>query len=211
MRRIDPDDEMFEIDYFRGSNDESSMKEITQILNSCSDKDPKAAAEELLPLVYEQLRKLAASRMAGERPGQTLQATALVHEAWLKVRRGNQQTWKNRTHFFAAVAEAMRRILIDRARKRQVRERAGYAEKEELKDSQLCLSAPTDEILAVHEALDQLEQESAEAALLVKLRYFTGMTMPECAEAMDLPLRNVERIWTFARSWLRDELDSQSA
>jgi len=184
------------------------MSDITRILSSYSPEDPKAA-EELLPLVYEELRKLAATKMANERPGQTLQATALVHEAWLRVSKGSKESWKDRTHFFAVAAEAMRRILIDRARRRQVREKAGFSQKEELEDSHLVLSAPPDEIVAIHESLDELENESAEAAILVKLRYFAGMTMPECAEAMGLPLRKVERIWAFARAWLRTELKSE--
>lgn len=185
------------------------MSDLTHILDSYSPDDPKAAAE-LLPLVYEELRKLAAYKMANERPGQTLQPTALVHEAWIKIAKGDRGNWKNRRHFFAVAAEAMRRILIDRARRRQVRERAGFSKKEELEESKLVFAAPINEMLAVHESLESLEAESTEAATLVKLRYFTGMTMPECAEAMDVPLRTVERTWTFARSWLRTELESRS-
>lgn len=185
------------------------MSDATRILNSYSPEDPKAA-EQLLPLVYDELRKLAAAKMANERAGQTLQPTALVHEAWLKISKSSQESWKNRTHFFAVAAEAMRRILIDRARKRRVREKAGLAQREELNEAHIVLSAPLDEILAIHESLEGLERESTEAATLVKLRYFAGMAMPECAEAMDLPLRTVERTWTFARTWLRTELESKS-
>jgi len=162
-----------------------------------------------LPLVYKQLRRLAAAKLAREKPGQTLQATALVHEAWLKVAGAGQATWKNRAQFFAVAAEAMRRILIDRARRRKVREKAGFSQKEELEESHLVLSAPLEEVLSIHESLGALEEESTEAATLVKLRYFAGMSMPECAEAMDLPLRRVERIWTFARTWLRADLKSK--
>lgn len=180
------------------------MSDVTWILQSIDAGDP-VAAEELLPLVYEELRRLAAAKIAQERPGQTLQPTALVHEAWLKLV-GGDRSWNNRQHFIVAAAEAMRRILVDRARRRQVRERAGYSEREELEDSQILLATPPEQILAIHEALEELECESANAAVLVKLRYFAGMTLPEAAEAMNISLRNAERTWTFARTWLRRAL-----
>jgi RNA polymerase sigma factor (TIGR02999 family) len=178
------------------------MSDVTQILDRAQQGDPQAA-EELLPLVYEELRKLAAAKMARETPGQTLQPTALLHEAWLRLVGSESSEFANRAHFFAAAAEAMRRILIERARRRRVLEKGGFAEKEDLSESKIVCSAPTDELLAVHDALDQLAAEDAAAADLVKLRYFVGMTMPEAAAAMGLPLRSAERLWTFARAWLR--------
>jgi len=183
-----------------------SVSDVLPILDRAQQGDPKAA-EELLPLVYTELRNLAAAKMAREQPGQTLQPTALVHEAWSRLVGNKSSEFANRAHFFAAAAEAMRRILIERARRRQVLEKGGFAQKEELNESKIVCAIPTDELLAVHEALDQLAAEDAAAADLVKLRYFVGMTMPEAAEAMGLPLRNAERLWTFARAWLRDSLN----
>jgi len=182
------------------------MSELTQLLQSIDQGHPQAAAE-LLPLVYAELRRLAAAKMAREQPGQTLQPTALVHEAWLRVAGGGTSHWNGRGHFFAAAGEAMRRILVERARRRQVLEKGGYAEREEDFESKLVVNAPAVQLLAVHEALDQLAREDAPAADLVKLRYFVGMSMPEAAEALGLPLRNAERLWTFAKAWLRDELE----
>ena len=185
------------------------MSEVTRILDAMQHGESKAA-EELLPLVYQELRNLAAHRMANEAPGHTLQATALVHEAWLRLA-GHQQLarFQNRAHFFGAAAEAMRRILIERARRRRVLERRGYVEREELAESSIVLAAPADELLAVHEALDRLAAEDAVAADIVKLRYFVGMSMPETAEALGMPLRSAERVWTFARAWLRNELQQR--
>ena len=181
------------------------VSEVTQILDRVHQGDPKAA-EELLPLVYEELRKLAAHRMANDVSGQTLQPTALVHEAWLRLAGGHAATFQNRAHFFGAAAEAMRRILIDRARKRAVRQSSGLAAPEELHESRLEIHVPADELLAVHEALDGLASVDATAAELVKLRYFVGMTLPEAGESLGLPLRSTERLWTFSRAWLRDAL-----
>ncbi len=181
-----------------------TMNELTCILGRAQKGDPKAA-EELLPLVYGELRKLAASKLAHEAPGQTLQPTALVHEAWLRLG-GEQSRWNNQGHFFAAAAEAMRRILIERARRRGVLQKGGFVEREELTESKIALAAPVDDLMGVHEALDALAAEDPTAADLVKLRYFVGMSMPQAAEAMGLPLRSAERLWTFARAWLRDSL-----
>ena len=181
------------------------MSEVTRILDRVQQGEAQAA-EELLPLVYDELRRLAAHKMAGEPPGQTLQPTALVHEAWLRLGADAQPTWQNRAHFFGAAAEAMRRILVDRARKQAVRQASGLAAPEELHESRLEIQAPTDELLAVHEALDGLAAVNATAAELVKLRYFVGMTLPEAAEALGLSLRSAERLWTFSRAWLRDAL-----
>jgi RNA polymerase sigma factor (TIGR02999 family) len=160
----------------------------------------------LLPLVYEELRRLAAAKMVHEAPGQTLQPTALVHEAWLRLVGNEGQHWNSRGHFFGAAAEAMRRILIDRARKRIVRRASGLAAPEELHESRIEIQVPADELLAVHEALDGLAAVDASAADLVKLRYFVGMTLPEAAASLDLSLRSAERLWTFSRAWLRDAL-----
>jgi RNA polymerase sigma factor (TIGR02999 family) len=169
------------------------------------------AGEELLPLIYEELRRLALHKMAGESAGHTLQATALVHEAWLRLGGTNQQNWQTRAHFFAAAAEAMRRILVEHARRKQSLKRGGGAPHEELDESALVLAAPPDEILAVHEALDALAQEDPQAAELVKLRYFVGMSMEETASSMDLPKRTAESIWTYARAWLKRELRKNDA
>lgn len=181
------------------------VSEVTRILNAIQQGDPKAARE-LLPAVYEELRKLAAHKMAGESSGHTLQPTALVHEAWLRLGADNQQNWQNRAHFFAAAAEAMRRILVEHARRKQSLKRGGGVAHEELDDSALVLNAPPDELLAVNEALDQLALQDPPAAELVKLRYFVGMTMEEAASAMDLAPRTAERLWTFARVWLKREI-----
>ena len=181
------------------------MSEVTRILQAVNAGEGQAA-EQLLPLVYEELRKLAASKMAREAPGQTLQPTALVHEAWLRLAGEQQAGWIGRAQFFAAAAEAMRRILIERARKRKAIKHGADAGHEPLEEDHLEMPAPTDEMLAVHEALDQLTALDAQAADLVKLRYFVGMTMPEAAAALGLPQRSAERLWTFAKAWLRGSI-----
>ncbi|HWN96545.1 MAG TPA: ECF-type sigma factor [Methylomirabilota bacterium] len=181
------------------------MKEWTRIFNRAQQGD-SGAADELLPLVYSELRQLAAARMAGEAPGQTLQPTALVHEAWLRLAGEGKEHWEGRAQFFSAAAEAMRRILIERVRRRQAVKRGGDAPHEALEESNIALAAPSEEILSIHEALDRLAAEDALAADLVKLRYFVGMTMPEAAGALGVPQRTAERLWTFARAWLRNEI-----
>ena len=181
------------------------MTDVTRILNALEQGEAKTA-EELLPLVYEELRRVAAYKVAHEAPGHTLQATALVHEAWLRLAGSDGQSWQNRAHFFAAAAEAMRRILVEHARRKQSLKRGGGAEREELNESVLVLAAPPDELLAVHEALDQLAREDPPAAELVKLRYFVGMTMEEAASALRLSKRTAESLWTFARVWLHREI-----
>lgn len=184
------------------------MNDVTRILNAAQAGDPKAT-EELLPLVYDELRRLAGHKMSGESSGHTLQATALVHEAWLRLAGSNQSGWENRAHFFAAAAESMRRILVEHARRRLSQKRGGGAAHDELDESSIVLTAPPDELLAVNDALDKLKQEDPAAAELVKLRYFVGMTMDEAASAMGLAKRTAEGIWTFAKAWLGREIKSQ--
>jgi len=184
------------------------MSDLTQILQSVEEGDTKAA-EQLLPLVYEELRKLAAARMAHEAPGQTLQATALVHEVWLKLAGSDRQQWRGRAHFFGAAAEAMRRILIDKARRKASQKRGGGTAPEELHESRIGLQAPSEEILAVHDALDALAAEDRMAAEVVKLRYFVGMTIPEIAEALGLAPRTADRHWAFARAWLKQAIEGE--
>jgi RNA polymerase sigma factor (TIGR02999 family) len=182
-----------------------SAEQVTQILDAIGAGNEQAA-EKLLPLVYDELRRLAAAKMAHEAPGQTLQPTALVHEAWLRLGGDHQQQWQNRAHFFGAAAEAMRRILIDRARKRKVREGSGLAAPEELHESRIAFLKPEAELLGLDEVLDRLSQVDAEAARLVKLRYFVGLEMAEATDVMGISLRQGERLWTFAKAWLRDAL-----
>ena len=184
------------------------MSDVTQLLSAIEADDPKAA-DQLLPLVYEELHKLAAAKMAQEKPGQTLQATALVHEAWLRLAGSDQQQWRGRSHFFGAAAEAMRRILIDKARQKASLKRGQEQSPEELHESQIEMMAPADEILAVHDALDALAAEDATAAEVVKLRYFVGMTIPEIAEALEISPRSADRHWLFARAWLKGAIRSQ--
>ena len=156
-----------------------------------------------MPLVYEELRKLAAARMAQEKPGQTLQATALVHEAWLRLAGADHQQWRGRSHFFGAAAEAMRRVLIDKARQKASLKRGASQSLDELHESQIEMIAPADEIMAVHEALDGLSAADTTAAEVVKLRYFVGMTIPEIAEVLGISPRSADRHWLFARAWLK--------
>ncbi len=180
---------------------------MTQVLQAMGAGEEQAA-EKLLPLVYEELRKLAAHKMAGEAPGQTLQPTALVHEAWLRLTGASTQGWNDREHFFRAAAEAMRRILVDRARQRTAAKRGHDPQRTEWSDSKLQAVAEDDQMLAIHEALDQLALRDPVSADLVKLRYFVGLSMGEAAESLGLPLRTAERMWTFARTWLREAIQA---
>jgi RNA polymerase sigma factor (TIGR02999 family) len=182
------------------------MSEVTRILYAIEQGDAHAA-EQLLPLVYEELRTLAALRLAKEKPGQTLQATALVHEAYLRlVANEEAQHWNSRGHFFAAAAEAMRRILIDGARRKQQVKHGGGHQRISLDDMLCQMDAPDEHLLALNDALTRLEVADPAAAALVKLRYFAGLTMPEAAGALGVSLRTAERNWTFARSWLHRDL-----
>jgi RNA polymerase sigma factor (TIGR02999 family) len=179
------------------------MSDITRILSAIEEGDPQAA-EQLLPLVYDELRRLAAARLAQEKPGQTLQATALVHEAYVRlVDVEKAQEWKSRRHFFAAAAEAMRRILVDRARRKGSRKRGGERNRVAFDEANFAAPEDSDEVLAVNEALAGLAAKDAQAAELVKLRYFAGFTIPEAAEALNLAPRSADRLWIYARAWLR--------
>ena len=179
--------------------------DVTRILEAAR-RGEAAATQELLPLVYDELRRIAAHKMAHEAAGHTLQATALVHEVWLRLAGPNEQEWQNRAHFFGAAAEAMRRILVEHARKKLALKRGAGVEHQELDESALVMTAPPDELLAVHEALDSFAQQDPTAAELVKLRYFVGMTMDEAAAALNLPTRTAERTWAYARAWLHREI-----
>lgn len=165
-----------------------------------------APASELLPLVYEELRKLAAHKLANEAHGQTLQPTALVHEAWLRLLQGNGQQFENRGHFFAAAAEAMRRILIERARRKSAQRHGGGLERVALEEIDLPEKASDDVLLGVDAALEKLAREDARAAELVKLRFFAGLTMEQAAQALGITDRTARRDWRFARAWLFDSL-----
>ncbi|MBX7105983.1 MAG: sigma-70 family RNA polymerase sigma factor [Gemmataceae bacterium] len=180
------------------------MTDVTVILNAIDAGDPHAASQ-LLPLVYDELRKLAAAKMAGENPNHTLSATALVHEAYLRL--VGDQNFENRGHFFAAAAEAMRRILIDRARQRSALKHGGGRQRVPLGDLAQALQT-SDGLLAVDEALERLGQVDAGKAELVKLRFFGGLTMPEAAAALGVSLATAERWWTFAKAWLFAELSN---
>ena len=181
------------------------MSDVTRILHAIEQGD-RVAADELLPLVYEELRKLAAHKMASEAPGQTLQPTALVHEAWLKLVGDDKQKWDGRTHFFAAAAEAMRRILIDNARRKRAARHGGGQARVDIEDVELAATAKDDELLAVHDALEKLAAEDKSMAELVKLRFFVGLTNKEAAEILAVSEPTVERWWSFARAWLYREI-----
>jgi RNA polymerase sigma factor (TIGR02999 family) len=187
------------------------MTDITHILAAIEHGNP-TAAEQLLPLVYDELRRLAAQKMAQEKPGQTLQATALVHEAYVRlIGAGKPQRWDTRGHFFAAAAEAMRRILVEVARQKQRRKYGGEFRRKELIPETIALPVPPEEVLKVHEALGKLEATNRRAAELVKLRYFAGFTVPEVAERMDISPRKANQIWTYARAWLAAEFADESS
>jgi RNA polymerase sigma factor (TIGR02999 family) len=181
------------------------MSDATVLLAAVEQGDLKAA-DQLLDLVYEELRRLAAYKMAQEAPGQTLQPTALVHEAWLKLIGTGDRKFENRTHFFAVAAEAMRRILIDRARRRQTQRHGGQCERVELQENGMATPAEDDHLLAVDEALEKLSRNHPAQAQVVKLRYFGGMTNEEVAHALDLSVSTVKNYWAFARAWLFDAI-----
>jgi RNA polymerase sigma factor (TIGR02999 family) len=182
------------------------MADVTQILSAIEQGDPHAASK-LLPLIYDELRKLAAARLAVEKPGQTLQATALVHEAYLRLVGGQpQQDWNGRGHFFAAAAEAMRRIVVEAARRKNRLKHGRDRRRVDLESDCLASAAPSLDLVALDEALSRLAETEPAKADLVKLRFFAGLTMPEAAAALDISLTTAERHWTFAKSWLYAEL-----
>ena len=183
------------------------MSDVTKIL-SALESGTTNATEALLPLVYDELRRLAAAKMAREAPGQTLQPTALVHEAWLRLGGDGQPSWQNRAHFFAAAAEAMRRILIDRARSKGRLRHGGEWQRLDIDQVTVAIQDADDTVLAVHEALEKLASQDALKAEIVKLRYFVGMNHQEIADALGLAEPTVRRHWAFARSWLYAELKS---
>jgi RNA polymerase sigma factor (TIGR02999 family) len=183
------------------------MSELTRILDAAGHGDPQAASE-LLPLVYDELRKLAATRMAGESPGDSLDATALVHEAYLRlVGPSERPDWHGRGHFFAAAAEAMRRILVERARRRGRGKHGGGRTRVDLEADAPAAPEPADEVLEVDDALDRLATADPQAAELVKLRYFAGFSIPDAAAALNISPRTADRLWAYARAWLRQAVE----
>lgn len=181
------------------------MSEATRILN-CVSRGESKAADELFPLVYRELRKLAAAKMASEQAGHTLQPTALVHEAWMRLVGSENPQFDGRGHFFAAAAEAMRRILIERARRKQTAKRGAGFERLDLEHADIAIHASDETLLVVNDALDKLAKEDPQVAELVNLRFFAGMTNEEAAGALGISVRTAKRHWTFARAWLYDEI-----
>ena len=181
------------------------MRDVTRILTAIEQGDAKAA-DELLPLVYDELRRLAAQKMSREPPGQTLQATALVHEAYIRLVGTEAQNWSSRTHFFAAAAEAMRRILIENARRKQTLKRGGDRQRIDIDDVELAIKECPEDILALDEALAKLAQEDSVVAELVKLRYFAGLKLEQAAEVLGVSARTADRYWAYARAWLYQEI-----
>jgi len=190
------------------SDSTSDISDVTQILSAIEQGDANAA-EKLLPLVYEELRKLAAHRMANEAAGQTLQATALVHEAWMRLVGRENPKFQNRAHFFAAAAEAMRRILIDNARRKRALRHGGGQQRVDFEQVDLAAASDDDQLLAVNEALDKLAAQNKAEAELVKLRYFVGMTLDEAADVLGISARTADNYWAHARAWLFRELKGQ--
>jgi RNA polymerase sigma factor (TIGR02999 family) len=184
------------------------MSDATLLLTAMDHGDPQAP-QKLLELVYEELRRLAVSKMAREAPGHTLQPTALVHEAWLRLVGDSSPKFENRAHFFSAAAEAMRRILIDRARRKLARRHGGGSEKVDLDAVELAAPGADEQMLRVHEALDKLAREHPVQAELVKLRYFAGMTNEEAAEILNVSVSTAKNYWTFARTWIFHELKNK--
>lgn len=182
------------------------MSDVTLILNRAQEGDPQAAAE-LLPRVYEELRRLAACRMAREAPGHTLQPTALVHEAWLRLGGDGAPVFANRAHFFGSAAEAMRRILVESARRKKRLKHGGELERVDVNAVEIPLPMPDDELLALDEALDRLAVVDRRAAEVVKLCFFAGLTQEEAARELEVSLSTAERLWSFARAWLFRELE----
>jgi RNA polymerase sigma factor (TIGR02999 family) len=183
------------------------VTQVTQILQAIQCGDAKAA-DELLPLVYDELRKLAASRMAREAPGQTLQPTALVHEAWLRLAGGEPSRWDSRAHFFGAAAEAMRRILIDKARRKQAMRHGARQQHLDIQEIEIAAPAQDDQLLAINDALDKLAAQDQPKAELVKLRFFAGLSIEEAAGALGVSEATAKRWWAYWRAWLYSEVQS---
>jgi RNA polymerase sigma factor (TIGR02999 family) len=184
------------------------MSDVTRLLDAVDRGEPQAA-EELLPLVYEELRRLAHQKMANEKPGQTLQATALVHEVYLRLIGTESQRWDHRGHFFAAAAEAMRRILVERARHKRSQRAGGSLRRVESHEADVIIGQPDEEVLAVDEALERLGLEDARTAELVKLHFFVGLTLQEAGAVLGISHRTAERQWAWARAWLYREMKHQ--
>ena len=184
------------------------MSDVTLILDKVSRGD-SAAAEELLPLVYDELRKIAAGRMAHEAAGQTLQATALVHEAWLRMVGDGARTWENRAHFFGAASEAMRRILIENARRKSRLKRGGDQQRIELDEVNLAAATPDDKLLLIDEALEQLKATDEEKSRIVVMKFFGGLTNQEVAQTLGVTERTVERQWAYAKAWMFRQIQSE--
>ena len=187
------------------------MADLTRLLSAAEAGDPHAAAE-VLPLVYDELRRLAAQKLAQEQPGQTLQATALVHEAYLRLVGGaGAVRWTGRGHFFGAAAEAMRRILVDQARRKLSLRRGGDRQRLPIEGQEIEAPEPSADLLAVHEALDRFQDVDATAAQIVKLRYFAGLTIPQAADALGISTSTADRCWAYARAWLHAALRQEGA
>ncbi|HEY7307743.1 MAG TPA: sigma-70 family RNA polymerase sigma factor [Gemmataceae bacterium] len=183
------------------------MSQVTPIMHAIAEGDPEAASQ-LLPLVYDELRKLAAQRLARETPGQTLQPTGLVHEAYLRlVGEDAEQHWDNRGHFFAAAAEAMRRILVEHARQKASLKRGGDRDRLGVVDSLMAAPEPREDLVALDEALTRLAETDKQAAELVQLRYFAGLPLREVAEILGISPRTADRLWAFAKAWLHEEIE----
>lgn len=183
----------------------NQVSDVTHILRAIQSGEPKAA-EELLPLVYDELRKLAAHRMSHEPPGNTLQPTALVHEAWLRLVASDQQTWQNRAHFFGAAAEAMRRILIESARRKRALRHGGNQQRLDIDKLEIAAPTPDEELLAISDALEKFSTLDEAKAKLVKLRYFAGLTIEEAASILGISRATAKRWWTYARAWLYQQV-----
>lgn len=184
------------------------MGDVTRVLNAIEGGDARAA-EELLPLVYDELRRLAAAKMAQEAPGHTLQPTALVHEAWMRLVGGGNREWNGRGHFFGAAAEAMRRILIENARRKRAARHGGGQVKVDIGEIDVASPAKDDELLAVSEALEKLALRDKQKAELVKLRYFVGLTTEEAAEVLGISVPTADRWWNFSRAWLLEQIERE--
>jgi len=184
------------------------VSDVTRILEAAQNGDP-TAAEQLLPLVYEELRRLAAHKMANEAAGQTLQPTALVHEAWLRLVGNQEQQWNGRAHFFGAAAEAMRRILIENARRKGAQRHGGGQVKLDIQEIEIATAPKDDELLAVSDALEKFAVRDKQKAELVKLRYFVGLTTEEAAQVLGISVPTADRWWNFSRAWLYEEIERQ--